>query len=279
MAIVSFWNREKVESGKTLSMAAIGTYMAIHNNSKVLMISTQFNDTTLNDCFIEPNKEDVISEITANKPEIDTGIEGLAKAVLSNKSTPDIITNYTKIIFKDRLEILLSPKTTNYEEYTKIASTYKDIAQFANKHYDMVLVDLENGTNLQFLNQVISVSDLVAYHFSQKQKMIDQVGKLKAENPESFKSLLLCMGRYDLSSKYSTKNVARALGTKRDVIAIPYNMLYAEAAGEGKVADYFIKYNGKLSDPTDRNTIFIQGVMEAVENINYRLQEIQQMRY
>ncbi|MCL2859007.1 MAG: hypothetical protein FWF46_00230 [Oscillospiraceae bacterium] len=278
MAIISFWNREKVESGKTLSMAAIGTYMAIHNNYKVLMISTQFNDTTLSDCFIEPNKEDITSEITANKPEIDTGIEGLSRAVLSNKSTPDIITNYTKVIFRDRLEILLSPKTTNYDEYAKIASAYKDIVQFANKHYDIVLVDLENGMESQSLNQVISVSNLLVYHFSQKQKMIDQIGKLKKENPESFNSLLLCMGRYDLSSKYSTKNVARALGTKREIIAVPYNMLYAEAAGEGKVADYFIKYNGKLSDPTDRNTIFIQGVMSAIEIINYRLQEIQQYK-
>jgi len=133
--------------------------------------------------------------------------------------------------------------------------------------------------NISELTQVISVSDLVVYHFSQKQKMIDQIGKLKNENPDSFKNLLLCIGRYDLSSKYSTKNVARALGTKREIIAVPYNILFVEAAGEGKVADYFIKYNGKLSDPTDRNTIFIQGVSSAVENVNYRLQEIQQLKY
>ena len=39
---------------------------------------------------------------------IDTenGIEGIAKIARSNKLTPEIITNYTRVVFKDRLEVI-----------------------------------------------------------------------------------------------------------------------------------------------------------------------------
>ena len=44
-----------------------------------------------------------------NMSALDTeaGIDGLAKMLRSNKLNPDMITNYTKVVFKDRLEVLL----------------------------------------------------------------------------------------------------------------------------------------------------------------------------
>ena len=40
MSIITFWNDGKEQTGKTLSMAAIATYMAIEHNYKILVIST-----------------------------------------------------------------------------------------------------------------------------------------------------------------------------------------------------------------------------------------------
>lgn len=46
MAVITFCSNEIKETGQTLSMAAIASYMAIEHNYKILMISTGFNDLT-----------------------------------------------------------------------------------------------------------------------------------------------------------------------------------------------------------------------------------------
>ena len=56
MAVITFCSNEIKETGQTLSMAAIASYMAIEHNYKILMISTGFNDLTLENCFWEYNK-------------------------------------------------------------------------------------------------------------------------------------------------------------------------------------------------------------------------------
>ena len=130
-----------------------------------MIVSTQFNDKTLEECFWPIQKNDFGSGLLDMKTtDISTGIEGLSKAVMSNKSTPEIITNYTKVIFKDRLEVLLSPETTVYEEYTKIATSYNEIVQFANKYYDMVFVDVTNGLeSVSHSRELLASSNLI--HF------------------------------------------------------------------------------------------------------------------
>ena len=40
MSVVTFWNSEKEETGKTMEIIAISTYLAIEHNYKILIIST-----------------------------------------------------------------------------------------------------------------------------------------------------------------------------------------------------------------------------------------------
>lgn len=54
MAIVSFWSNTKKETAQTLSIVAIATYMAVEHNSKILILDTNFNNPTINNCFYSP---------------------------------------------------------------------------------------------------------------------------------------------------------------------------------------------------------------------------------
>ena len=56
MSVVTFWNSGKEQTGKTLSIAAISTYMAIEHNYRILVVSTGKGDTTLDRCFWEEKK-------------------------------------------------------------------------------------------------------------------------------------------------------------------------------------------------------------------------------
>ena len=57
MAIVAFWSDEKRETGQTLSMVALSTYMSIEHNYKILNVSTNFKDDTLEKCYWKKNKK------------------------------------------------------------------------------------------------------------------------------------------------------------------------------------------------------------------------------
>ena len=276
MAIVTFWGNGKEETGQTYSVIAIATSMAIEHNYKILLVSTDFDDNTLEGCYWEVDKiEAKLAGITQNKTDVSTGIEGLAKAVLSNKTSPEIITNYTRIVFKDRLEVLPGIKTKDYEEYKKIKPIYSDILQLANKYYDLILVDLNKGIDDEFNREILNMSDLVVVNLTQRMKTINDFIELRGKN-KAFEAtnVMTILGKYDRFSKYSGKNTARYIGLKKELCTVPYNTLYFEACNEGKAADYFIRFR-KIDDETDRNATFIYKKKKTVERIIYKLQELQ----
>lgn len=279
MAIVSFWSNGKEETAKTLSVVAIATNMAIEHNFKILVMSTNYNDDTLESCFWKKDanrRNAIVSSFGGPNAihDIDSGIEGLAKNVRANRATPEIIRNYTKIVFKDRLEVLLSIKSKSYEEYLRLRSYYVEILQTANQYYDLVFVDLNKGFNDDFAESVLSISDLIVSNITQRIKIVDDFMEIKKSH-DIFKTdrNMVLIGRYDRFSKYNSKNLTRYLNEKNEIATIPYNTLFFEACNEANVADFFLKY--RLVDETDRNSVFIKEVNKATEKIVYKLQELQ----
>lgn len=51
MSIVTFWNDDREQTGKTLTSVAVATRMAIERNNRILLISTSFQDPTMKNCF------------------------------------------------------------------------------------------------------------------------------------------------------------------------------------------------------------------------------------
>ena len=51
MSIITFFNINKEETGKTMALTAIATYMSIEHNTKNLVISTTNKEDRLKRCF------------------------------------------------------------------------------------------------------------------------------------------------------------------------------------------------------------------------------------
>lgn len=279
MSVVTFWNSGKEETGKTLAIAAISTYMAIEHNYRILVISTSKDDKTIENCFWKQKKTKKNLGLFGPNTNIamEEGVDGLIKIMKSNKLAPENITNYTKIVFKDRLEILQSYKG-NSEEYKEITNMYPDIINLANNYYDLVLVDLDSNINSYVVEKIIGASNLVVINLSQRLTCIDNFLEIREKNAMfKAKKTLLLIGRYDKYSKYSIKNISRYMNEKNIVSTIPYNTLFFEAAEEGKVPDLFLRLR-KTVNEDDRNGFFIAEVGRTVENIIYRLQNLQAKR-
>ena len=143
MAIITFYSTDYKETGQTVSMAAIITYMAIKHNYKMLGISTSFRDITLENCFWKQENESNTNAkfLNSNLVGVGSGIEGLSKVLIANRSSENLVTNYARVVFKDRLEILSSPQVKFYSDYRKICESYPMAIEESKKNYDLVFVD------------------------------------------------------------------------------------------------------------------------------------------
>lgn len=280
MPIITFWSNTKKQTGQTLSLAAIATSMAIEHNYKILIVSTKYNDNTLELCFGSMDKNKALLKKLVKNPgmAVDNGIEGLAKMAYSNRMTPESIQNYTHVIYKNRLEVLygyrdLEGRPTE-EEYLKIKGKYKDIVNNANKFYDLVFVDLDKEREDEMVKEILRISNVTVINVEQRIDMINNFNDLMGQEiPFNKKGVILNIGRFDSFSKYSVKNISRYTGIKKNISVIPYNTLYFEAASEENVADLFLKI--RRVNEIDRNATFVKEVKQAAEKIVYKLQELQ----
>lgn len=278
MSVVTFWNNGREQTGKTLSMAAISTYMAIEHNYRILVISTGYKDETLKRCFWKEKK--VRKNLGLFGPNTNTslesGIVGLSKIISSNKISSENITNYTKIIFKDRLEILES-FSGGEADYEKLKKLYPEIISLANNYYDLVFVDLDNEMEKEISDKILENSNLVIANINQRLYSIDRFMELKETIPVlNSKKVLVLIGRYDKFSKYTVKNITRYMKEKNKVLTIPYNTLFFEASEEAKVPELF--FNIKSLENDERNSVFVEEIKRASENIMYRLQDLAAMK-
>ena len=281
MSVITFWNYKKQETGKTMSLTAIATYMATEYNVKTLIISTTNKKDKIRNCYWKEEKKKVfdlgIFGPNKNALETETGIRGLEKIIRSNKMAPNLVTNYAKVVFKDRLEILLGSEEKSavegeFEGYGKIQESYLEVINAASEYYDRVFIDLDYNVKPEIREQIFKKSDIIVVNLSQGLTCIKDLKENKQKNKllKSPKTLLL-IGRYDKTSKYNIKNVSRFLGEKNLILTVPYNTAFFEAVEEAGVPDMFLNF--KRIREQDEN-FFLQEIKRATDNIIYRLQEI-----
>lgn len=282
MAIVTFWNADREQSGVSISTVAVATKMAIERNLKVLIVSAAYNDSTIKNCFWKDNA--VRKKIMADSSNvaIENGVEGLSRLLSSNKITPDTITDYTHVIFKDVLEVLdgyiedkNKTKEENLKSYQTIAKVYPAILSVANQYYDMVLVDLSRELNEDVRNEILKIADINVYVAGQKLRSLDYYMKLKIDNPVIAEPKnIIAIGKYSHYSKYNKNNLQKYLKEKKELSVIPFNILLYEAAEEIEVVDLFYRLS-RIKDTTDANYIFMKELDKLVEKIINKIQELQ----
>lgn len=274
MAIISFWSGSKKETGQTLAITALATRMAIEHNYRILLIDATFDDDTMERCFWKVNrKKDIAKLLNKGKMDISSGAEGLVSAVASNKTTPEIITNYTRAVFKT-LDVLCGLKTKIPEEFTKSLMLYKDLVNIANKYYDIVLVDVEKTLKKDTTKALLEASTFIVYDFTQNLEQINSYVEIMQENKAILKpdKIITLLSNADDSSKYNMKNVARYVKDK-NLVQVPYNKVFSDAASEAGVAQFFIK-NAMTKSGTGANADFVKSVSDIIKRIDYKIEEL-----
>ena len=279
MAVITFWNDNTGKIGQTHSALAIASYMGVEHNYKTLLMSTRYDDYVTLQGFGGAERVRAINLVTENKQTMDleSGIEGMAKLASANRLSPEIVSNYTKIVYKNRLEIVTAPTKQSDADYLRVYNSCKEIIGVAKKYYDIVFVDLNRGLEQAPTKEILKMSDIIILNIEQKPSELKKLMELR-ENKELFKpkSTLVLINNYDRKSKYSTKNISRELGEKKEILSIPYCNLLSEAVQEGTAAEFFLNTRiKKLEGTEDRTSFFIHEVKRAVDAIIYKMQELQ----
>jgi len=281
MSIITFWNDTREQTGRTLTSVAVATRMAIERNNKILLISTSVADSTMKKCFWNTENKSIFNKNNSSVG-VETGIEGLFKLVTSNKLTPDIITDYTKVVFKDRLEVITSASGSpsrslqgNYEDFRRYEEHFIEVLRVANQHYDMIIVDLDKMLTAKTKEDILKMSDANVFVLSQKMESINRYIELRNNNQDLIRNRCIpVIGKYINNYKYNSKNIARYLQQKNELDLMPFNLLYMEAAEEAYVPDLLLKLKS-VKDKNDENYIFMQSNMNLVNNIVKKLQDMQ----
>ena len=269
----------KNKYGTTSSSIAFATELAIQHNIKVLLISTALNDSLIRDSFWPQKKKNHFSLFSGSikMREVETsGIVGLDRMIRSNKLTPEIITDYAKIVLTNRLEILLGVQGDE-SQYNVVKEKYSQIISLANKYYDTVIVDLDNKIGKQSEIDILNTSDVVVALVPQRAKEIERIQKMINEKYIlNEQKTIMAIGKYMENTKYNAKNITRNLLKEKEIInTIPYNNLFFEATQEGTVIDLFLNFM-RIREK-DENYNFVQELKKLNETIKGKLEMIQIM--
>lgn len=275
MSIVTFWSDSPKDTAQSSSVLAIATHLAMERNMKILLIDANFSDETITRAYWRQQKQSkFFKELNRGKMDIASGADGLVSAIASNKVSPEIIANFTKVVFKNRLDVLPGLKTKSPTEFDKSLVYYKDLLINANKFYDIVLVDLQKTSEKPTVRALLDTSSIIMYTMTPDLHLID--GYLDSLKQYAFlqkNNVIPILGRSDSLSKYNPKNVAKRIGEKGGMAYVSYNIRYAESTYEGDIYKYFGNLRSDSLAPEQAE--FIEGLDIAIEKILYKIEELQ----
>ncbi len=274
MPIVTFWSNNEKTIGQTVAAASTATVMAMEHNYKVILISVDFNNKSIENCFgsQQSNKEIIKSLISTPQINLDTGTNGLLKVAQSNRVTPEIIKDYTKIIYKNRLEVLYSSFNRDLPIEEQI-ECFKTIILNASKYYDHVIIDLKKGTRIPKVLEILDMSDAIVLNTEQGTDTLEKFLKISEMQGYIKKGKILWnICRYDKNSKYNIKNLTRTAWKRQTIYTTPYNTLLFEATAEGTIAELLLRI--RTMKTQDENSELFEEIKRLSEGILFKYQEL-----
>ncbi len=239
MPIITFYSTSKKETGNSTAAIAYATYLGITKNKKTLLISTEPYETATKESLWPIQQKKRSGLFGPNTSEmVQNGIEELDRVIRSNRVSPEIITNYTRVALRGRLEALTGFAGIK-EQFEEIQKDYPQIVMLAGKNYDSVIVDISDKLDKSVQAQILTTTDIIVATTTQEASEIEKLlERLEKDEVLDKKKTIIVIGRYDDKSKYNAKNITRGiLKQKKIVNTIPYSTLLHDSMQEGKTIE------------------------------------------
>lgn len=246
------------QTGTTSISIILSTYIAINYNLRCLIAHNQYSRSNLECAFIDGSKENE-DFITLE------GIDALEIAAKSNKLTKEEIWNSTRLLIKNRLELLYGSKKQREE----LNETIFYILACAKQAYDLTFIDVSSGINNKVTDMAMRTADLIVVNLNQNLKVLDDFFTRKIYHNElDSRKYIIVLNNYDTRSKYTTKYIKKLYNFKDDIFAIPKCVDYMDSHNDHKVLDFMISNNDTCSSEEDYN------FLNQIKNISLKVLDL-----
>ncbi len=268
MPIVTFWSNTQKTIGQTVVASSVATAMAMDCSYKILLISADVNNNQLEKNFgMQQNNDGILRSIIQSKPrmDLDSGIEGLLRLTRTNRLSPELIKDYTKVIINNRLEILYSPSLMG-KDINELLECFRKIITNAAQYYDYVFVDLKKGINLPQIWEILEQSDIVVLNTMQNsEQMLNFMRVRQAQSILNENKLIWTIGKYDSETKYDTKYLTKNIWKNDVIYPMSYNTKLFEATQEGRLANFLLEI--RSSKGRNKNNYILEETRELMQAI------------
>ena len=158
--LVSFWSPFHGQTCTTSNAVAVGTYISITHKLKILLMNNLIHKSNMESAFLLNDDDD-----TAIFD--DSGIDSLMKLAFSSKLSPENISDYSKILIPNRLELLIGTSKTRQNDLNKLSDVIKYIATCAKETYDIIICDTNASLHGDLSIKMLDISDIVIINLNQ----------------------------------------------------------------------------------------------------------------
>lgn len=241
--------------GNTSNCIASAMQFSMLNDFESVITHTQYSRSSMEHAFLT-GKEDIdIRKFS------DFGLDSLERALKTGMLEPEHLNDYCNNIIHKKLEFLPGTKKINEQQFkNSIGQSILNIIEFARNSKDYLFVDLGNPLEDKITNKVLDMADIVFVTLEQSKVVLEDFFKEQIEKLKD-KEVILLIGRYDLESKYSIKDIKKEFKYNGEIIGIPFVTEYADALNSHKVKKFFDKYYSLEDEPFFESLNYISNII------------------
>lgn len=233
--VIAFWSAWHGRGNTSNCIASAMQFSMVNNNSSMIA-HTQYIRSGMEQVFLTGKEDDDILKFS------DFGLDSLERALRTGKLEPKNFDDYTSNVIKKKLEFLPGSKKTNVKIFeSSIGQTIIDIINFAKESKEFSFVDVGSAINDDMTKRVLDMSDLIFVTVDQSKFVLKDFFEKQYKLLED-KNIVLLVGRYDLDSNYSIKDIKKEFKYDGEIIGIPYVTDYSDALNSHSIKKFFEKY-------------------------------------
>ncbi len=242
--VISCWSPYHGQCGTTLNSALLSSYLAINSKYKILVTNTQYTKSNLETAFLKDNNKnyDVFNDI---------GIDSVYRLAQSNKLTKDNISNYSKVLIKDKLDLLVGSKKSTDKLFNEILSEMDYILECMKESYNLIMFDVNSGLENTMTKTVLDASDVIIVNLTQNIKLLRDFFENYLELFKE-KNLILVLGNYDDKLSLTKRYTKKLFNCERNIYSISYMSELKEAHNNSNILKLINHNNIKLIDKDDK---------------------------
>ncbi len=244
--LIVFWSPQHGQAATTTNLLSVGLSATLQYKLRVLLASVQSSEHNLRKYLLPEYRNESVG---TQRPSHD--IMRLARNGLLQAQS---ISNYTTPILKSAMLDVLSGISLAEKDSAEL-DVFKAILEMAQGTYDLVLLDIDNGFDKQYVESVMAAGDQLVVNINQNLTALEDLRQLCDQRSDDLlKSPFICVGNYERSSKMSTRQIGKYLANK-SIITIPRHASLIDALNSGNLLEFFGRhyYKGK---PTKQDSFF-----------------------